>query len=142
MFCLQTLLLLGADNRSLCNRHSLFYKHQVADDSVGNKDSFAGEPQVVVLQLQLAAPQIGGGHRVAIVGKRLAEAGLECRQVDALAGTQGGHDAFVVAGRRAQFLLLVAPFFSPIAEIYFSREATFHSLLRVSNEWADGPQPR
>ena len=102
---------LGADNRSLCNRYLLFYEHQVADDSVGNKDSFAGEPQVVVLQLQLAAPQIGGGHRVAIVGKRLAEAGLECRQVDASAGTQGGHDAFVVAGRRAQFLLLVTSVF-------------------------------
>ena len=58
---------MGADNRSLCNRHSLFYKHQVADDSVGNKDSFAGEPQVVVLQLQLAAPQIGLDIRVVVI---------------------------------------------------------------------------
>lgn len=83
-----------------CGR-SLLYKHQVADDSVGGEDAFAGEAQVIVSHFQLAALQVGGSHRVAIAGELLSEAGFECRQVDTLTGAQGSHDTFVVAGCRA-----------------------------------------
>lgn len=67
---------------------------------------------MVVLLLQLAALQVGSGHRGAIVGKRLAEAGCECRQVDAATGAQGGHDVFVVSGRQAQFFFFVKSVFT------------------------------
>ncbi len=82
----------------------LLDEHQVADDAVGKEDAFAGEAQLLAFRFQLAAFQIGSGGVYAVLPQFGAELLLYLFQGYAPHGAQGGHDVFVVAGRRVQTL--------------------------------------
>ena len=108
------------------------------------KNPFTAKTEtVVVVYFQISAVQMRTRHIDAVLPQFLLPnfCSISFRG-HSPAGTNGSHDAFVIAGGPVQVLLFEQALIVFDGMYIFLQEATFHSRVSVLNEYAEGPQPK
>lgn len=107
------------------------------------KNPFTAKTEtVVVVYFQISAVQMRTCHIDAVLPQFFAEFLFYIIQGHSPTGTNGSHDAFVIAGGPVQMLLFEQALIVFDGMYVFFQEATFHSRVSVLNECAEGPQPK